>query len=86
MSDLEVYSRQGFGQFVAINAPVALLIVDFVDGFADPGEFGGGNIPEAIRATIPVLQMFRDRSLPIAHTRIIFSEDGSDATVLAQKV
>ncbi|WP_411036873.1 isochorismatase family protein [Shinella sp. BYT-45] len=65
---------------------MALLIVDFVNGFADPNAFGGGNIAEAIKATVPVLALFRARGLPIAHTRIVFAEDGSDATLFSQKV
>ena len=86
MSADDVYAKQGFGHTVPVTGPVGLLIVDFVNGFADPAQFGGGNIPQAIEATIPVLKLFRDRKLPIAHTRIVFADDGSDATVFAQKV
>jgi maleamate amidohydrolase len=70
MTGLEVYSRQGFGQVLDVKAPLALLIVDFINAFADPSQFGGGNIPEAIRATIPVLSLFRKRAAsdrPHAH-------------------
>ena len=28
--------------------PAGLLIVDFINGFADPEVFGGGNVKEAI--------------------------------------
>ena len=53
MSDeLEVYGRQGFGLGLQIKPPYGLLIVDFVNGFADPGSFGGGNIPAAINKTV----------------------------------
>lgn len=86
MSEAEVYQRQGFGQQAEIRGPVALLLVDFVNGFADPARFGGGNIPEAIRASVPVLAAFRARGLPVAHSRIVFAADGSDATLFAQKV
>ena len=39
-----IYQQQGFGHAVAPKAPYGLLIIDFVNGFADPLTFGGGNI------------------------------------------
>lgn len=86
MSDADIYRQQGFGQNAEVRGPVALLLVDFVNGFADPAQFGGGNIPDAIRASIPVLDLFRRRNAPIAHSRIVFADDGSDATLFSQKV
>lgn len=63
----------------------ALLIVDFVEAFADPDHFGGGNITAAIAATVPLLAHARQRSWPVAHTRVVYAEDGSDAGVFAMK-
>jgi maleamate amidohydrolase len=85
-SDADVYSRQGFGGALGVAGRRGLLIVDFVNGFADPACFGGGNIPAAIQATIPVLAVARARHWPIAHSRIVFAADGSDANVFSQKV
>ena len=48
MSELDIYQKQGFGNRSGIGQRPALLIVDFVNGFADPDQFGGGNIGEAI--------------------------------------
>ena len=48
---MEVYKRQQFGGHLGFGQSPALLIVDFVNGFADPKMFGGGNIAEAIAAT-----------------------------------
>lgn len=81
-----IYERQGFGQALGLKGRMALCLVDFVNGFADPQMFGGGNIADAIRASLPVLDYFRNRSLPIAHTRIVFADDGSDANLFAAKV
>jgi maleamate amidohydrolase len=47
-AELSVYGRQGFGSNLPLKAPYGLLIIDFVNGFADPNVFGGGNIPAAI--------------------------------------
>src|SRR3546814_3803063 len=86
MSDVEVYQRQGFGNALGLSGRLGLLIVDFVNGFADPAVFGGGNIPAAIAATIPVLAWARERKFPVAHTRIVYADDGSDGNVFSLKI
>ncbi len=58
MSDIQshaesgVYKQQGFGTPLPVQGNIGLLIVDFVDGFADPKTFGGGNIAPAIERTV----------------------------------
>ena len=84
--DNQTYSRQGFGQQLELKAPFGLLIVDFVNGFADPDAFGGGNIRPAIERTVPVLQLARDKGWPIAHTRIVFQDDDADQNIFTLKV
>ncbi|GAB2788656.1 isochorismatase family protein [Halomonas shantousis] len=81
-----VYESQGFGGALPIVDNVALLIIDFVNGFADPDILGGGNICSAIEATIPLLAEARERDWPVVHTRIVFADDGSDHNVFAKKV
>lgn len=85
MSDLDVYARQGFGNSAGMGRAPALLIVDFVNGFADPAVFGGGNIGPAIGATVPMLAFCRERGIPVAHTRVVYAADGTDAGVFARK-
>lgn len=85
-SDAEVYRRQSFGTAMAPKAPYGLLIVDFVNGFADPAVFGGGNIRPAIDNTVGLLQAARERRWPVAHTRIVYADDDADANVFSLKV
>jgi maleamate amidohydrolase len=82
----DIYQRQGFGTTMPPKAPFGLLIVDFIHGFADPGSFGGGNIDAAIERTRGLLAQARARKWPIAHTRVVYQDDGADATVFALKV
>ncbi len=84
MSD-DVYARQGFGQTIGLGERPALILVDFVAGFADPALFGGGNIPAAIAATRPVLDACRRHGLPVVFTRIVYAADGSDVGIWCQK-
>ncbi|MFT4432907.1 isochorismatase family protein [Caballeronia sp. 15715] len=85
-NDEQRYKRQGFGAALGVSGRIGLLIVDFVVGFADPDAFGGGNIREAIAATVPVLAEARRRGWPVAHTRIVFADDAGDHNIFAAKV
>jgi maleamate amidohydrolase len=83
--ELDIYRRQGFAQPVGIGAAPALVIVDFVLGFTDPAQFGGGNIGAAIAETVRLLGFARACGLPVAHTRVVYADDGSDAGAFARK-
>ncbi|SDV50505.1 N-carbamoylsarcosine amidohydrolase [Chitinasiproducens palmae] len=80
------YARQGFGSLLEIDGRLGLLIIDFVNGFADPAVFGGGNIADAIERTVPLLRAAREMKWPIAHSRIVYADDDSDANVFSLKV
>lgn len=82
----QTYQRQGFGSKLDLAPPYGLLLVDFVNGFADPEQFGGGNIAEAIAATVPLLAAAREYGWPVAHTRIVFADGNADANVFSMKV
>lgn len=84
--DLEVYTRQGLGGSIGLQPPFGLLLVDFVQGFADPAQLGGGNIAEAIEASVPLLAAARAQGWPIAHSRIVYADDGSDENVFSEKI
>ena len=84
--DLDIYQRQGFAQRIGMGEAPALVIVDFVVGFTDPAHFGGGNIKAAIRRTQNLLQWARTQAWPIAHTRVVYADDGSDCGGFTKKV
>jgi maleamate amidohydrolase len=86
MSDDDIYRKQQFGQRTGFGKRPALLVIDFVNGFHDPEILGGGNIAEAVVATVPLLAFFRERGLPVIFTRIVYAEDGSDASLWCEKV
>ena len=85
MNDV-VYQKQQFGQKVGLGRSPALLIVDFVNGFTDPEILGGGNILDAVAATKPLLTFFREASLPVVFTRIVYADDGADTGIWCMKV
>ena len=85
MNDQDIYAQQNFGNRVGFGRRSALLVVDFTVGFNDPALFGGGNIGAAVERTVGLLEFFRRRELPIAYTRIVYAQDGSNAGVFCMK-
>ena len=85
-SEAEIYRRQGFAQITGIGAAPAVIVVDFLVGFTDPAHFGGGNIRSAVNRTVSLLALARARGWPVAHARVVYADDGSDAGAFARKV
>lgn len=84
--DTGIYAHQGFRQPLGFGQRPALIVVDFVNGFTDPDKLGGGNIGPAIERTVELLAAARRFKLPVAFTRVVFAEDGSDHGVFNRKV
>jgi len=81
-----VYARGGFGGSILADVPVALLVVDFCNAFLDPDMLGGGNIGKAAERTQVLLAEARLHGWPIAHSKIAYRQDGSDANIWIEKV
>ena len=84
--DTEIFRAQGFAQPLGAGAAPALVIVDFQAGFTDAAVFGGGGINAAIERTVRLLALARARGWPVAHTRVVYADDGSDCGVFVAKV
>lgn len=82
----EVYVRQGFGQGSGFGRSPAVMVVDFTWSFVDPAQFGGGDIAKAVTATARLLTAARQAGWPIAYSRVVYADDGSDAGPFARKV
>jgi maleamate amidohydrolase len=84
--DLGIYQHQGFGHALGFGKSLALVVIDFTAGFANPNVLGGGNILAAIAQTKKVLAAARAAAIPIAFTRHIYAADGSDRGLFNVKV
>jgi maleamate amidohydrolase len=85
VEDIEVYQQQGWGQPLGFGATPALVVIDFTVGFADPAVLGGGNISSAIERTQQVLAAARAARIPVAFSRHVYEEDGSDRGLFNRK-
>ncbi len=84
--DIDIYERQNFGNRIGFGERAALVIVDFTIGCTDPCILGGGNVRAAMERSIGLLQYFRRSMRPVAHTRVVYAADGSDAGIFALKL
>ena len=85
-NEREIYARQGFAQRIGLGLAPAVIVVDFVLSFTDPAHFGGGNIDQAIVQTTHLLALARAKGWPVAHTRVVYADDGSDCGAFVRKV
>ena len=83
--DIAIYEKQGFGNRVGFGKKPALLIIDFINGFNDVDQFGGGNIQDAIDNTAKLLAVARHMDMPIVYTSHVYAEDGSEDGVFNMK-
>lgn len=81
-----IYRHQGLGGTSGVGQRCGLVLVDFVNGFVDFDQLGGPHIEAAAQASVPLLAAFRRLGLPVAHTRVVFADDGSNHNVFARRV
>ncbi len=86
MTTEDIYRRQNLGNASGLGARCGLVLVDFVNSFVDAAQFGGPHIAAAVQSTRPLLAAFRAAGLPVAHSRVVFADDGSDTNVFCLKV
>jgi maleamate amidohydrolase len=86
MSRDAIYKQQNLGNSSGVGRRCGLVLVDFVNAFVDAKQFGGPHIAQAVQQTVPLLEAFRKAKLPVAHTRVVFAEDGSTQNVFCLKV
>ena len=67
MDDLEIHQTQGFGNKSGFGEHPCLLVVDFVNGFADPAV---DVLEEAVSSRIPPAPSAVLRSVPLSTSSV----------------
>lgn len=81
----EVYERARLGQSVLLGQRPAILVVDFSCGFTDPECAMGSDLSAEVQATKRLLDVARDRELPIIFTTIGYEPNLKDGSLWLQK-
>jgi len=82
----QVYERARLGGSVTLGERPAVLVVDFSCGFTDPECALGSDLTAEVEATRRVLDVARERGLPVVFTTIGFEGNGKDGALWLQKV
>ena len=80
------YREKGFSARSGYGASPALLIVDFINGFTDPGTGLGGDYSAEVAVTAKLLTECRARGLPVFFTTVAYAPHLRDAGIFVEKV
>ena len=80
------YERKGFSARSGYGTRPALLVVDFINGFTDPGTGLGGDYGAELAVTARLLEEFRLRALPIFFTTVAYEPHLRDGGQFVVKV
>ena len=89
MSDEEarqIYAKARLGESVTMGSRPAVLVVDFSCGFTDPESTLGSDLTPQVEATSRLLDVAREKGLPVIFTTIGFEPSLKDGGLWLQKV
>lgn len=82
----EFFRSRGFGMRIGFGARPAVLSIDIINAFTDPGMPLGSDLSAEIAAARSVLDASRAAGVPILHTTVAYQDGGlADAGVWALK-
>jgi maleamate amidohydrolase len=82
----QVYDKAGLGQGVTMGTRPCVLVIDFTCGFTDTSCSLGSDCTSAVEQTRRLLDVARERGLPVVYTTIGFDRSLKDGGLWMQKV
>lgn len=82
----ENYARGGYGMRLTPGASPALLIVDFVQAYLQPGSPLYAGVENARAAAVDLLATAREVAIPVVHTNVSYQPGGRDGGVFFRKI
>lgn len=79
-------SRSGFGTRMALGDKPAIIMVDFVRAYFEPGAQLYMGKDDCLHSAARLLRAARDAGILVAHTRVSFAEGGTDGGHFFKKV
>ena len=80
------YSAEVFGHRVGFGERPALVVVDLIEGFADPHAAFGFDLTSILNATTKLLGLARRKRLPVIFTTTAYEDPGFEAGVWLLKM
>ncbi|PSP96846.1 carbamoylsarcosine amidase [Halobacteriales archaeon QS_4_70_19] len=82
----EHYGDREFGGSIGLGERPALLVIDLINAFTDPGTDLGTDVSDVLDRTARLLEAFRERDLPRYFTTVAFEASYGDAGRFIEKV
>ncbi|RKE68239.1 isochorismatase family protein [Pseudorhodoplanes sinuspersici] len=83
----EIFARRGFGMRIGFGSHPALIVIDIIRAFTDPGRPLGSDLSEQIVATQKLLAVAHDRKFPVIFSTVRYDEtDNRDAGIWRLKM
>ncbi|MGC8799115.1 N-carbamoylsarcosine amidohydrolase [Chloroflexus sp.] len=82
------YRQHGLAGRVGFGEQPALLVIDFIKAYTTPSSplYAAPGVPNAVRASQPVLAAARAAGIPVIYTTVAYAADGRDGGIFVQKV
>ena len=82
----KLYSERGFSGRVGYGEKPAVLVVDYIVGFTDTASPLAGELAAPLAATLRILEVARQRGMPVFFTTVAYQPDLKDAGLFPLKV
>src|SRR6478672_4523868 len=86
-TDLKQNYRGVFNGQMGFGRSPAIIVVDFINAYTQPGSpLYAPAVVEAVKETVPLLKLAREKKVPIIYTRVLYHRSGADGGLFVQKV
>jgi len=82
----EFYKRIGMGRRIGFGQKPVVLAIDIQKGFTDPACPLGGNLDEMVKNAVTVINIAKERNVPVIYTVVAYMPDMSDAGIWGIKI
>lgn len=76
-----IYAQGGIGSAFPLGTRPAVLVVDFINGFTDPGCAVGSDLTAEVEATKQLLDVARSLQVPVIFTTVAYEAHMKDAGI-----
>jgi maleamate amidohydrolase len=86
-ADLQQNYRGVFDGRLGFGRSPAIIVVDFINAYTQPGSpLYAPAVVDAVKETVPLLKLAREKKVPIIYTRVLYHQSGADGGLFVQKV
>jgi maleamate amidohydrolase len=79
--------RGVFDSTLGVGRRPAVIVIDFIRAYTEPGSpLYAKAVVDAVAQTKPLLDVGRERRIPIVYTRVLYHKDGLDGGLFVRKV